>query len=1011
MRALISADWQLQNYTEFSSLIGEGYNRRLVEFLAGITAILEEERPDLLIVAGDLWNNKSVTENDLGDYVHRTFLSWKENLVDEIILLLGNHDVALLSAKIHSLSQFQSYCTVITEARVYRDLAFSPWRPTLPEIEADLISLSGSGAETLIGHWTVKGAASGSVLMPTGVDPEFPALRKFKRVLLGDIHLSQKLGKNILYLGSPSQINFGEENNVNFVWLLDTKKDFLRAIPTSFPRFKTVSTIEEAERYRGEGYFVRIKAGSREEMAKGNAEGFRVEQDFTESVASEARGIVNNVTEAVVAYAVTNNREDLAEPGLKFLEGALATRTVPAVEVALERLHAENFLSYADLDLDFREPGTGLIVIHGEVVADQAYDSNGAGKTALYEAIYYGLFGTTLRYGIRKDATIRNGEKKNCVSLDLTVRRPTGVFDRLLIDRPRPGVVHLSLNGTDLTSNDALLTQKKILELVGESAFFLRISFLGLHYHPSFLRLSDPEKKKFIDQFSGLDCFTSARELVNDELKRLERETRRLEVEENRYDERRTLLEASLSDAENSLTVFRERERKLTEERENEVRELKAELARLAAPVVLPYPALKAIALPEPVKPDTEDPEPLRNRIAENEAVLEEVRPALAELRESHHAQLQPLFRKEEGILNEIATLKNSTQREVCPMCNRKFDDAEKYNRHVAKKIGELTGVAALANAEVRDLRNRLDAELASFKEEISAVEKTVKSDRITLAEIEALYARFDRETNAYLNASKRAGIEHKEACNEIDRRNGAARRAYDLQVQRINDHLLSYEKIRPAEPTDILAHIETLKAGFSDVTDKISDLRGRTENLIRGKADLEFWVTGFGNSGCKSLLYTNLIDSINRELADICNVISGGALALRLLPYSETARGDVVEKISLEAVNYLGADVFDGDSLGEQNRIDIAVAFALRRVLQTFSGYSSNVLFIDEPFTGLDRSGKTAVYALLKTEAERALVLVTDQEKATKGETDCRVWTVTKANRISVLAAPDRDR
>jgi ABC-type Mn2+/Zn2+ transport system ATPase subunit len=75
-----------------------------------------------------------------------------------------------------------------------------------------------------------------------------------------------------------------------------------------------------------------------------------------------------------------------------------------------------------------------------------------------------------------------------------------------------------------------------------------------------------------------------------------------------------------------------------------------------------------------------------------------------------------------------------------------------------------------------------------------------------------------------------------------------------------------------------------------------------------------------------------------------------------------------------------------------------------LRRVLKTFSGYSSNVLFIDEPFTGLDRSGKTAVYALLKLEAERCLVLVTDQEKATKGETDAVVWTVTKANRVSTL-------
>lgn len=1005
MRALVSADWQLQNFSEFSSLVGEGYNRRLVEFLDGMTAILERERPEVLIVAGDVFQNKAALETDLIHYVHTRFHEWRtRGLVEEIILLLGNHDTAMLSAAIHSLSQFQAFCTVITEAMVYRGIAWSPWRPTLAEIEEDLNRLAESEeADILIGHWTVRGASAGSATMETGVDPAMPALGRFRQVLLGDIHQSQRIDPNILYLGSPAQQNFGEEFNTNAVWLLDIERDTLDEIPTSFPKFKTVSSVAEAEAKRAAGYFVRIRAQSREEMALGNAEGFRVEQDFTESVASEARGIVNNVTEAVVAYAMTNGREDRVEAGLGFLERALASRTVPTVEVRLETLHAENFLSYRALDLDFRER-RGLIVIHGEVIADQAYDSNGAGKTALYEALYYGLYGVTLRYGVRRDATIRDGEVRNRVRLELSVVRPAGPPDALVIDRPRPGVLRLTLNGKDITASEAAVTQRKITELVGDPAFFLRVSFLGLHYHPSFLRLSDPDKKKFIDQFSGLDVFTSARELANDEVKRLDLDARRLEVEENRYDERRTLVEASLGDAENRLAAFRERERKLTEERLAEVAELQHDRAALVKPEPLLYPVFITPKLREPIPPKTPDPEPIRSRIAESEAALEEVRPALAELRESQHARLQPLFSKEESLQSEIETLHNSKEREVCPLCNRRFENAEEHNRHVAGKIAELSREAATAHRNTVDLQKQLDEELAGFKQEISDIEHGVKADRIALAEISEKQAKYERETNAYLNATQKAAISHKEACNEIDRRNAAAQQQYDLQIQRINDHLLSLEKIRPAEPTEILAQIEGLRADFAEVKEKIGGLGARNEALLKARADLEFWVAGFGNSGCKSLLYTNLIDSLNRELAEICNVISGGALRLRLLPYAETARGDTIEKISLEAINYLGADVFDGDSLGEQNRIDIAVACALRRVLKTFSGYSSNVLFIDEPFTGLDRSGKTAVYALLKMEAERCLVLVTDQEKATKGETDAAVWTVTKANRVSTL-------
>jgi hypothetical protein len=66
--------------------------------------------------------------------------------------------------------------------------------------------------------------------------------------------------------------------------------------------------------------------------------------------------------------------------------------------------------------------------------------------------------------------------------------------------------------------------------------------------------------------------------------------------------------------------------------------------------------------------------------------------------------------------------------------------------------------------------------------------------------------------------------------------------------------------------------------------------------------------------------------------VSSISNIISGGALALRLLPYTENSRGDQVEKTSLEVTIYLGYSSFEGDSLGEQTRIDIAVNMALRR-------------------------------------------------------------------------------
>ena len=169
-RWLLTADLQLQNFPEFASLNKEGYNTRLVALLEGLTGLLRTHSPDAIVIAGDIWNNKAALETDLLDLTHRYFRRWKE-LGPEIILLLGNHDTAFLSASIHSLRQFEAYCKVVTTAEVYRGIAFSPWRAEQLAIEADLDALAGK-APFLIGHWTVKGAATNSYLSEGGIDPE-----------------------------------------------------------------------------------------------------------------------------------------------------------------------------------------------------------------------------------------------------------------------------------------------------------------------------------------------------------------------------------------------------------------------------------------------------------------------------------------------------------------------------------------------------------------------------------------------------------------------------------------------------------------------------------------------------------------------------------------------------------------------------------------------------------------------------------------------------------------------
>ena len=76
-------------------------------------------------------------------------------------------------------------------------------------------------------------------------------------------------------------------------------------------------------------------------------------------------------------------------------------------------VRAENFMSFEELDFTF--PMKGLYFVGGEVVGGGMSNSNGAGKSVLFEALCFGLFGKTIR-NAGKDDVINWAKKKDCLA-------------------------------------------------------------------------------------------------------------------------------------------------------------------------------------------------------------------------------------------------------------------------------------------------------------------------------------------------------------------------------------------------------------------------------------------------------------------------------------------------------------------------------------------------------------------------------------------------------------------
>ena len=84
---------------------------------------------------------------------------------------------------------------------------------------------------------------------------------------------------------------------------------------------------------------------------------------------------------------------------------------------------------FRNLGDELTEIADGVVVVHG---------SNGAGKTNLLEAVYFGLTGRSFRAGNDRDM-IRFGEQGARVELDLVAKRlSTAVRDRPLGGAPPP---------------------------------------------------------------------------------------------------------------------------------------------------------------------------------------------------------------------------------------------------------------------------------------------------------------------------------------------------------------------------------------------------------------------------------------------------------------------------------------------------------------------------------------------------------------------------------------------
>jgi DNA repair exonuclease SbcCD nuclease subunit len=272
MKILFFSDLHAHNFTQFATTLPGGRNSRLqatLNVVEEITGFCNEKDVDVVFFLGDVFHARTKIDSDVYSATWHAFRKLSE-VVDELFILVGNHDQYSKDGRLHSLEPFKAFAKVIDRPVIERvittndeEFTFAAhpfttdidrWKrftKIIPKVDFFLFHQGVSEA--------VVGAFDISIKAEVGLE-DFPR-EKGDYCLGGHYHKSQWLTegpkkKGVAFIGSPLQHNFGERNDgLKGWWLFDDKLSnslsgrwgHIGSYSTNAPKFRLYESAEAFE--------------------------------------------------------------------------------------------------------------------------------------------------------------------------------------------------------------------------------------------------------------------------------------------------------------------------------------------------------------------------------------------------------------------------------------------------------------------------------------------------------------------------------------------------------------------------------------------------------------------------------------------------------------------------------------------------------------------------------------------------------------------------------------------
>lgn len=498
-----------------------------------------------------------------------------------IHILVGNHDMCdVVNREPNSISVFglhariQCYSEITSTTIDGREILFIPFHNDHKEVMQYLDSFEGPRSKTVVfAHLALLGAIHHGRhrCFKDGIAPSY--FDDFSHTFMGHFHKHSVYGEssNIVYVGSPVQHSWNEATDLRKgailydpltgewnlrvnphahrfirVSMREARAD-MQSPSTDISKYKekhvrlfqdgdddfddAAQIIKHLETAAGASNAVFTAAAAKTEPSspserQGNSEG-----PF--NALKHAEAFIQNEHDA---GKVGDDKRDALLAYIRALDGRLESSSNPAASKAtfacdVHDMSIENFLGVKDsVRFAFRDWAKGVYLVHGH---------NGAGKSTIMEALYWAVYGDSLR-GLKLKDDIINTKGKRCIvrvafSNGYVVTRERHKNTESLVVRDPSGTSHRKVDGASLIQQFMHFDKTE----------FLRISMLDSRQIHA-ITSTDPKKRK------AIYCKLLGFGLLDTYLK---------EIEADRAEARKTVtvLTMSLCTAETSARAARDR--------------------------------------------------------------------------------------------------------------------------------------------------------------------------------------------------------------------------------------------------------------------------------------------------------------------------------------------------------------------------------------------------------------------------------------------------------------------